>query len=246
VGTLEEVGLATLITVPISILTALFLDEASRPDPAPSARILRQLASVMRMVIDAMNGIPSIITALFVYLVWVEPHGVNGYSGAAAAAALSIMMVPTVTRSAEESLRIVPGSLREASLALGAPQWRTMLRVVLPTARSGLIGGAILGVARGVGETAPTLFTAHGNPMFNDNPFHGAQGNLALDIYELAFSPATNAFREAWGASIVLMLVVGLLFFITRLIGSGRAARRSRPTRRRASQRRNQLTLGGR
>jgi len=223
VGTLEQCGLATLITVPVSVLTALFLDEASRPDPSPTGRLWRSLAGVIRMVVDAMNGIPSIITALFMYLVWVQPHGVHGYSGAAAAVALSIMMVPTVTRSSEEVLRIVPGSLREASLALGAPQWRTMLKVVVPTARAGLISGIILGIARGVGETAPTLFTAGGAPTMNVNPFSGRQMNLALDIYELIISPAHNAIREAWGASVVLIALVG-----GRLVGSRRAGRRTR------------------
>jgi len=231
IGTLEECGLATVISVPIALLTAIYLDEASRGDETRAGRAHAHMAGLIRMIIDAMNGIPSIIAALVVYLVWVAPHGVNGYSGAAAAGALTIMMLPVVTRTFEENLRIVPGSLREASLALGAPQWRTMIGVIIPTARAGLISGAILGVARAVGETAPTLFTAHGNPALNVNPFHGAQGNLALDIYLLVFSPADNAVREAWGAAAVLVLLVGLLFAIARFIGTSSASRRSKRRR---------------
>jgi phosphate transport system permease protein len=140
VGTLEQVGLATLFSVPIAVFTATYLNE-----------IRGWFSLVVRTVVDSMTGTPSIIAGLFIYLLWVYPRHTNGPSGFAASLALTIMMLPIVTRSAEEVLRIVPGSLREAALALGSPQWRMILRVVLPTARAGLVTAVILGIARAVG-----------------------------------------------------------------------------------------------
>jgi phosphate transport system permease protein len=226
VGTAEQVGLATLITVPIAILTALYLSEATRSRATSGGRGTQLFASLLRAVIDAMNGIPSIIAALFVYLIWVQPRGTHGYSGAAAAVAFSILMVPTTTRTAEEVLQIVPGSLREAALALGAPEWRVALSIVLPTARTGLVSGVILGVARAVGETAPALFTAFGTTRTNLSPFNGPQSNLGLTIYNLIYSPAKNSVREAWGGAVVLFLLVGILFATARLLSSSSPQRR--------------------
>ncbi|MGA2522318.1 MAG: ABC transporter permease subunit, partial [Acidimicrobiales bacterium] len=144
-GTVEQVGIATLITVPLGILTATYLVES---------RSL--LARVVRNVVDAMTGTPSIIAGIFLYLIIVLPlaHGGEGKTGLTAGLALSVLMLPLITRAALEVIIIVPGSLREAALALGAPQWRVVLRIVLPTARVGLITAAILGVARTAGETA--------------------------------------------------------------------------------------------
>ena len=151
-------------------------------------------------VVDAMTGAPAIILGLFVYLLWVVPHKTEGKSGLAAALALAVMMLPIVTRTSEEVIVIVPGSLREAAAALGAPRWRILMRVVLPTARIGLATAVILGVARIAGETAPILFNAGGNNKYNWNPFHGQQDNLPLRIYELIFQPSANATRIAWGS----------------------------------------------
>ena len=156
VGTIEQVGIATVITVPLGILTATYL--ASNDNP---------FARMVSAVVDAMTGAPAIIAGLFVYLLWVVPHHTAGKTGFAAALALAVMMLPVVTRAAQEVVAIVPGSYREAALALGAPEWRVLLRVVLPTARAGLMTAVILGVARIAGETAPVLFNAGGFAGYN-------------------------------------------------------------------------------
>ena len=220
VGTIEQVGIATLVTVPIAIMTATFLNETRNG-----------FARAVQMVVDAMTGTPEIIAGLFVYLLWVVPRGVNGKSGMAAAMALSVMMLPFVTRAAQEVLRIVPGSLREAALALGAPQWRVVLKIVIPTARAGLVTVAILGVARAVGETAAVLFTAGGsaNAHVNWNPFHGIQVNLPLYVFQFATSSSNKQVQEGWGAALVLMLFVLVLFALARLIGSSKPGRRLAP-----------------
>ena len=209
IGTLEQVGLATLFTVPLGVLTATYL-----------VNNRNTFARVVSNVVDAMTGSPAIIAGLFVYLLWVVPQKENGQTGFAAALALSVMMLPIVTRASQEVIAIVPGSLTEASLALGAPKWRTVVRVVLPTARVGLITAMILGIARVAGETAPVLFTAGGNSNFNWNPFSGKQDDLPLRVYELIFQPGVNTTRDAWGVAFVLVLVVLTLFILARLIGA--------------------------
>ena len=209
VGTMEQVAIATVISVPIAFLTATYMVESHSA-----------LSRLVRNVVDAMTGTPSIIAGLFIYIIWVVPRGVNGKSGFAAAMALSIMMIPVTCRAALEVIRVVPGSLREAAAALGAPQWRVALRVVLPTARAGLITAAILGIARTAGETAEVLFTAGGNAHYNWNPFHGQQDDLPLRIYEQVFQPSAKAISVGWGAAFVLMTLVLILFTLARVIGS--------------------------
>ena len=162
VGTVEQVGLAAIFAVPLALITATFLNETRNV-----------FSRTVQLVVDAMTGTPEIVAGLFVYLVWVQPKGLNGKSGFAASIALAVMMLPFVTRSAQEVLRIVPQALREAGTALGAPQWRIALRVVLPTARAGLVTVALLGVARAVGETAAVLFNAGG----------GAPSKLQLESF---------------------------------------------------------------
>jgi len=208
-GTAEQVGIATLISVPMAVLTAVFL-----------ARSRGVLARLVGNVVDAMTGTPSIVAGLFMYLIWVVPHHENGKSGLAAGLALSILMLPVVTRASLEMIRVVPGSLREAALALGAPEWRVELNVVVPAARTGLITAAILGVARTAGETAEVLFTAGGNTHYNLNPLHGYQDSLPLRIYEQIFQPSVFAIREAWGIAFVLLMVVLSLFVLARSVGS--------------------------
>jgi len=220
VGTVEQVGIATIVTVPLGILTATYLVDHSNP-----------FSRLVSAVVDAMTGSPAIIAGLFVYLLWVVPNHHSGKSGFAAGLALAVMMLPIVTRAAEEVIAIVPGSLREASLALGAPQWRSVLRVVLPTARVGLVTAIILGVARVAGETAPVLFVAGGNPAYNWNPFSGQQDNLPFRIYEMIFQPGKNATADAWGVSFVLVLVVLTLFLLARLIGASGPGRSFAPWR---------------
>ncbi len=209
VGTIEQVGIATIICVPLGVLTATYLVNN------------RNLFSrIVSMVVDAMTGSPAIIAGIFIYIIWVVPQKENGQTGLAAALALSVMMLPIVTRASEEVIAIVPGSLKEAALALGSPQWRSTLRVVLPTARVGLITAMILGIARVAGETAPVLFTAGGNPHYNWNPFSGKQDDLPLLMKELIFQSGKNITRDAWGVAVVLVLVVVTLFILARLIGA--------------------------
>ena len=211
VGTVEQVGIATVITVPLGVLTATYL--ASNDGP---------FARTVSAVVDAMTGAPAIIAGLFVYLLWVVPHGTTGKTGFAAALALAVMMLPVVTRASQEVVAIVPGSYREAALALGAPEWRVLLRVILPTARAGLMTAIILGVARIAGETAPVLFNAGGFEKYNWNPFSGQQDDLPLRIYELIFQPGTVPIQAAWGTSLVLIFVVLILFTLARKLGSAK------------------------
>jgi phosphate transport system permease protein len=218
VGTLEQVGIAAVLTVPLGVLTATYLADSNN-----------LFSRIVASVVDAMTGAPAIIAGLFVYLFWVQPRGTAGKSGWAAGLALAVMMLPIVTRAALEVVQIVPGSLREAALALGAPQWRVLVRVVLPTARAGLMTAVILGVARIAGETAPILFNAGGYKAYNFNPFSGQQDNLPLRIYQLIFQPGVNAHRMAWGASFVLVVLVLLLFMLARLAGSSKPGKRRLP-----------------
>jgi phosphate transport system permease protein len=209
VGTIEQVGLATIFTTPLGVLTATYLVNN------------RNLYSrTVSAVVDAMTGSPAIIAGIVVYILWVRPQKQDGQTGFAAALALSVMMLPIVTRTAQEVISIVPGSLREAALALGSPQWRSILRVTLPTARIGLVTAVILGIARVAGETAPVLFDAGGNPHYNWNPFSGRQDNLPLRVYEMIGQPGVIARRDAWGVAFVLVLVVLILFLVARVIGA--------------------------
>ncbi len=225
VGTLEEVGAAVIIAVPLAILCAVFLNEVGGRMKRP-----------VRLFVDAMSGVPSIVAGLFIYALWVV--GLHrGFSGIGAALALSILMLPTVTRTSEEVLRLVPDGLREGALALGASEWRTVWGVVLPTARSGLITAVILGVARSVGETAPLILTSFGNSVFNGNLFHGPQEALPHYVYQyVTYNPGTGPYQRAWSAAVVLIVLVLGLFTLARVLGARtsiegrqrRAARRAR------------------
>ncbi|HEY0388103.1 MAG TPA: phosphate ABC transporter permease PstA [Gaiellales bacterium] len=215
VGTLEQVGLAVVMSVPLGFLCAIFLNEIGGPLQRP-----------VRIFIDAMNGVPTILAGLFVYAVWVSAFS---WSGFAASLAISISMLPIITRTSEEVLRLVPDGLREASLALGGSEWRTTWSVVLPTARSGLITSVILGVARAIGETAPLIATAFGAFAMNGNPFSGAQAALPLYIYkQVTESSSANVQARAWAGAFVLMLLVLILFTLARLIGWSAARASSR------------------
>jgi len=222
VGTIEQVGLAFLMTVPLGILTATYLVSSAGP-----------FARTVSSVVDAMTGSPAIIAGLFVYLLWTQPQHHSGKTGFAAGMALAVMMLPVVTRAAQEVLAIVPGSLREAALALGAPEWRVLLRVVLPTARAGLTTAVILGLARIAGETAPVFFNAGGLAAFNWNPFSGQQDDLPLRIYELVGQPSPVAVQAAWGASLVLIILVIILFISARVLGKSTPGKHRMPWTRR-------------
>lgn len=219
IGSLEVVGLATLISVPIGVLTALFLNE-----------IGGRLARIVRTLTDAMSAVPSIVAGLFIFAVLIQSD-VIGQTGFAGALSLSILMLPTVTRTAEVVLRLVPGGLREASLALGSTEWRTTSRVVLPTARTGLVTAVVLGIARVIGETAPLIMTMLGAQLFNANPFSGKQDALPLFIWNLKIQGADTAGVIAdwmWAGTFILLFVVLVLFVVARVLGNGKTARASR------------------
>ena len=172
----------------------------------------------MRTVVEAMTALPSIIAGLFIYAFYILTfHGPK--SGFAAALALTVMMLPIIIRAADVVLRLVPGSLKEASLALGAGQWRTLWHVTLPTARSGLATAVILGMARGIGETSPVLLTAGVTPYVNHNPFEGPQVSLPLQTLLMTRSPYKPYIARGFGAAAVLMMIVLVLFILARKIG---------------------------
>jgi len=212
VGTLQQVGIASLLAVPLGLAVAIYIVEIGEG----------RLASVIRFFIDVMTGIPSIVAGLFIFAFWVVGLG-RGFSGFAAGLALSILMLPIVVRSIEEMLRLVPNELREASYALGVPKWRTILSVVLPSAASGIITGIVLAVARVTGETAPLLLTAFGYDAIRQSPFEGPQSSLPLYVYSQASSAFDVAVDRAWAAALTLILVVLLLTAVARLL-----SRRSR------------------
>ena len=215
VGTLEQVGLAVLITVPLGFLCAIFLNEVGGP-----------LRHPVRTFVDAMSGVPTIVAGMFIYAIWVV--GLHkGFSGWAATLAISISMLPIITRTSEEILRLVPNGLRESSLALGATEWHTVRGVVLPTARSGLITAVILGVARAVGETAPLIMTTFGAYEMNANPFRGPQEALPLFVYTNLRSSIPAQVERGWAGALVLILLVLTLFTLARFLGT-RAARGGR------------------
>jgi len=205
VGTIQQMLIASVLSIPIAILTAVYLHE-----------IKGRLAGTVRFVIDAMSGLPSIVAGLFIYTIWVLRWGP---SGLAAALALAILMIPTVTRTAEEMLKTIDDGLRESALALGAPQWRSVTKVVLPTARSGLITASILGVARAIGETAPVLLTAFGSAATNWSPVTGPQQDLPLYVYQLLKQANEVQIARAWSGALVLVSLVLILFVLARFIG---------------------------
>lgn len=213
-GTLEIVGLATLISVPIGIGVALYLVEYGKQTP---------FANVVRYFVDVMTGVPSIMFGLFIYIVLVVAKvGGSGFAGWKGSLAISLLMLPIVIRSSEVVLLLVPESLREAALALGAPRWRVVTRVVLPTATPGLITGSLLAVARGLGETAPLIFTVSTAFALTGN-LNGQMDSLPF----LIFNDATNAQGRivaiGWGAALTLVMLVLILNIVARAI-----ARRSR------------------
>lgn len=211
IGSIEQVGIAAIVVIPLSVLTAIYLNE-----------LKGRLGRIVRFLVDAMSGVPSIVAGLLVYAVWVATFG---FSGFAASLSLIILMLPTITRTSEEVLRTIPDNLREASLALGAPQWRTVLRVVLPTARTGLVTAILLGIARGIGETAPMIMTARGQSGTNVNPFRDQQANLPLFIYNLLRQPDKRQIARGYTGALVLLLVVLSLFTLARVAGRPRKRR---------------------
>lgn len=225
IGTLEQIAIALVITVPLGILCAVFLSEF----PGRFARFVRT-------IVEAMTALPSIVAGLFIYATWIIALG-NEKSGYAAAFALSVMMLPIIIRSADVVLRLVPGNLKEASYALGTSQWRTVWHVVLPTARSGLTTAVILGTARGIGETSPVLLTAGYNSIVNANPAEGPQVSLPLLAFTLVRSPSDELIARGFGAAAFLMVLVLVLFVLARLIGGRGPGQLTSRQRRRIAQR---------
>jgi phosphate transport system permease protein len=207
VGTLEQVGLATLMAVPFGLFVAIYLVEYS------SGRVGR----IVSFFVDVMTGLPSIVAGLFIFALWILALG-QSFSGFAGALALAILMLPTVVRSTEEMLKIVPNSLREGSYALGIQKWVTVVRVVLPTALAGIVTGVMLAVARVTGETAPLLLTVFGNPALNFDPFSGAQSSLPLFVFSEAGLPNGTAIDRAWAAALVLIVIVLILNILARVV----------------------------
>ncbi|GAA2663508.1 MULTISPECIES: phosphate ABC transporter permease PstA [Nonomuraea] len=218
IGTLEQVLLASVIAVPIGVLTAIYLVEYGTGG---------RLSRTISFFVDVMTGVPSIVAGLFIFAFWILFLGIP-FSGFAGALALSILMMPTVVRSAEEMLRLVPNDLREASYALGVPKWRTILKVVLPTALTGIITGVMLAIARVAGETAPLLLTVFFTDSINNDPFNGPQMGLPLYVFDQAARPNDTAIDRAWAGALTLILIVMLLNLVARLIAWWRSPSRAR------------------
>jgi len=182
--------------------------------------------------VDAMSGLPSIVAGLFIYAVFVLPYAKKiplfSFNGFMASLALALIMLPTITRTVEVVLRLVPDGLREASLAMGSSRARTVWSVVLPTARTGMTTAVVLGIARAVGETAPLLFTAFGYDLMNSNPFNGAQEALPLFVYRNIRKPDASAVDRGFAGALVLMVLVLALFMLARFIGRDRSRRKRR------------------
>jgi phosphate transport system permease protein len=208
VGTVLIVALATAIAVPIGIGVALYLVEYGRSS---------RFANTVRYFVDVMTGVPSIVFGLFIYIVLVLGGVFGDFAGWKGSVALALLMLPVVTRASEVVLNLVPSSLREAALALGAPRWRVVTRVVLPTALPGLVTGSLLAIARAAGETAPLLFTAFAVKATTLNL--GSQMNsLPIQIFNDVRQAQTNIVERAWGSALTLVLMVLILTLVARLI----------------------------
>jgi phosphate transport system permease protein len=214
VGTVIVVALASAIAIPLGIAVALYLVEYGKRS---------FFSNAVRYFVDVMTGVPSIVFGLFIYIVLVATQvGGTSYAAWKGAVALALLMLPVVARSSEVVLNLVPGALREAALALGAPRWRVIFRVVLPTARPGLITGSMLAVARAAGETAPLLFTAAFVLGVSTN-VGDRMNSLPLQIFNDVGQPRDELVQRAWGAALTLVLMILALTLIARL-----AQRRSR------------------
>jgi phosphate transport system permease protein len=206
-GSLVMVAIATVVTLPLGILSGAYLTE-----------IRGRMSFLVRFVIQSMSGVPSIVAGLFVYATVVTQ--MKQFSGLAGSMALAVLMLPTVARTSEEVLKLVPDELRSAGYALGSRQWRTAIMIVIPTVRSGLVTAAILGIARVVGETAPLILTSLYAPNIRLNPFSGPIASLPSYVFGLLVQGTEYAVARAWAGSLVLMTVVGSLFALARYIGN--------------------------
>jgi phosphate transport system permease protein len=209
IGTLILVGLGSLFALPVGLLAGIFMAEFAGPRTAAS----------VRFAADILAGVPSIVVGVFAYAIVVRP--LLSYSAFAGGVALAIIMIPIVARTAEESLRLVPNSMREAALALGITRWRAALSVIVPGALTGILTGVMLAIARIAGETAPLLFTALGS-FWGFRGLFSPIGALPLQIYNYALSPYADWQRQAWAAAFLLILLVLGISILVRRIGSRR------------------------
>jgi phosphate transport system permease protein len=214
VGSLIQLAIAVGVSLPLGLVTAVFMTEVGG-----------WFAKVVRTVVEAMTATPDLLAGLFVYVTLIVALGVEK-NGLAAAVAISVTMIPIIGRSAEVALRVVPGGLREAGLALGASHWKTVRSVVLPTARPGLATALILAMARGVGETAPLLIVSGASTFFNANPIKQPMNSLPLFIYKAITDPNTTMIERGFGAAVVLLGIVLVFFVITRLLARQRVGSR--------------------
>jgi phosphate transport system permease protein len=203
VGSLVVVGLATLFALPIGLGAGIYLSEFGH----------NRFGDLVRYLADVLSGVPSIVMGIFAYTLIVARQG--HFSALSASFALGVMMLPAITRTAEEMLRLVPDSLREGALALGIPRWRTTISVVLPTAAGGVITGVVLAVARVAGETAPLLFTAFGNPFWNVD-INQPIATLPHTLFTYAISPYDDWRAKAWGTALVLTALVLVASMLAR------------------------------
>jgi phosphate transport system permease protein len=203
IGTLEIVGIGSLLAVPVGALIGIFLSEYGR----------NQVGDTVRFISDVLTGLPSIAFGIFGYTVVVLTT--HHFSAISASIALAVLMLPVILRATESALILVPQSLREAGLALGAPRWRVTLEIVVPAALGGIVTGALLAMARAAGETAPLLFTAFGNDIVQTNPLQ-PMGALALTVFRNALSPYSNLQDQAWAAALLLVALVATTNILAR------------------------------
>lgn len=204
VGTLEIIGIGSLMAVPVGVLIGIFLSEYGR----------NQVGNTVRFISDVFTGLPSIAFGIFGYTVVVLTT--HHFSALSASIALAVLMLPVILRATETALVLIPQSLREAGLALGAPRWRVTMEVVVPAALGGIVTGALLAMARAAGETAPLLFTAFGNDLLQTNPLQPMSA-LSLTIFRNALVPYTNLQDQAWGAALLLVVLVAVTNILARI-----------------------------
>jgi phosphate transport system permease protein len=206
-GTIVQTAVAAVIAVPLGIMAAVYLVEYGRG----------VLAKVTTFMVDILAGVPSIVAALFVFAFWIATFGFP-QSAFAVSLALVLLMLPVVVRSTEEMLKLVPDELREASYALGIPKWKTIVRIVVPTALPGMLGGILLSLARVMGETAPVLVLVGYSKSINTNLFDGNMASLPLLIYQELANPEPAGRLRVWGAALTLILIIALLYLAAAVV----------------------------
>ena len=215
-GTLIVVGIATLVTVPLGVATGVYLTETRA-----SGR------GTVRVILQAIAGLPSVVAGLFIYSLLIAT-GISQYAGWLGSMALVPLMLPTVARVTEESLKLVPQELRNGALALGAPAWKAFFMVTLPAAKSGVVTAILLGVARVIGETAPLLLTVFAIAGTNVNPFGGGMATLPTFIFRYVYLGFDTSVARAWGAALVLMILVAVLFGLARYVSRPKSLRKKK------------------